>query len=510
MKHKKEVMALIVAFALAITTLTGCGASNNGDKTQSASGQERENVGNEEPVHLEMAIPFFGTSAPADAGKIEEKINEIAEKEIGVNVHLSFYSVSDYYAQIPLILSGDEQLDCLVTFSDTADSWMSKGYLLPFTTQMEEHGKGIREVLGEEWLAAGQYDGEQYELSVRTDLVEAICFVMRKDILDKYNIDLSEVKEIADMDAIFEVVKANEPELNLLVANNAQEVGAYQFGIDILFDTLGVLQTAQNPQGVNIVNFFETNEYREYCEMMHDWYQKGYIEKDILTETENGSVLVQNGKAFGFLYPYKPYVETQESQLCGYEMVSVELSPPVCSTSTLVSMAWTIGRNCVDVDKAVQFYNLCYTNRDILNLLAWGIEGEHYVLDENGQATLPEGVSADESGYNLGMGWLFFDNFNQYVAAGNPVDLYEAIDEFNKQAQPSTAMGFHWNAEEVKTEVAACTAVLQQYRPALEYGVVNPEEVLPEFLEKLKDAGIDKVISAKQQQFDRWREKNAD
>jgi len=41
---------------------------------------------------------------------------------------------------------------------------------------METYGEGIREVLGEEWLAAGQYDGEQYELGVRTDLVEANLF----------------------------------------------------------------------------------------------------------------------------------------------------------------------------------------------------------------------------------------------------------------------------------------------------------------------------------------------
>lgn len=509
MKHKR-ITALIAAFALTAAVIAGCGSADSGEGSGTASSQTSQKEETEEVVHLEMAIPFFGTSAPADAGKIEEKINEIAQREVGVNVHLSFYSVSDYYAQIPLMLSGDEQLDCLVTFSDMADSWMSKGYLQPFTSQMETYGEGIREVLGEEWLAAGQYDGEQYELGVRTDLVEAICFVMRKDIVEECGVDLSSVKEIADMGKVFEAVKEKEPELIPMVANNAQEVGAYQFGIDILFDTLGVLQTAKNPQGTEIVNFFATDEYREYCELMHEWYQKGYIEKDVLTETENGAVLVQNGKAFGFLYPYKPYVETQETQLCGYEMVSVELSPPVCSTSTLVSMAWTIGRNCVDVDKAVQFYNLCYTNRDILNLLAWGIEGEHYVLDENGQATLPEGVNADESGYNLGMGWLFFDNFNQYVAAGNPPDLYEAIDKFNKTAQSSTAMGFHWNAEEVKTEVAACTAVLQQYRPALEYGVVNPDEILPEFLSKLEDSGIDKVIAAKQKQFDEWRERNAE
>ena len=495
MKKARKRIAILLIMCMLASLLAACG------KQQAPKPAGSEDGG--DIVHLEMAIPFFGTAAPADAGMVEEKINEIAQKEIGVNVHLTFYSVADYNTQIPLILSGDEQLDCLLTFSDSIDSWIRKGYIQPFTKELDAYGDGIKEVLGD-WLAAGRFDGEQYAVGVRTDLVESICFVMRKDIVDKYNIDLSEVKTVPDLEKEFAVVKENEPELSLMVANNAQSVENYQFSFDMLFDYLGVLLPVSDPGGTTIVNYFATEEYREYCEMMHDWYQKGYVEQDILTETENSQALIQNGKAFGCLYPYKPYVEKQMTQICGYEMTSVQLSPALCSTSTLVSMAWSIGRNCVDVEKAVEFYNLCYTNRDILNLLAWGVEGVHYVLDENGQATLPEGVDADSSGYNLGMGWLFFDNFNQYVAAGNPADLYDAIDKFNKSAVSSTAMGFHWNSEEVKTEVAACTAVLQQYRMALEYGVVDPDVVLPEFLQALENAGINKVIEAKQAQFDAW------
>lgn len=502
MKMYRTIIALTLSATMCGSLLTGCG-----EKNTEKSSPDTDSSASEDIVHLEMAIPFYDATAPTDAELIEKEINKIAEKEIGVNVHLSFYSISDYNTQIPLVLSGDEQLDCLVAFGDSIDSWINKGYLQPFTEQLDKYGEGIEGVLGD-WLSAGVFNGEQYFIGVRTDLVESASFVMRNDIVEKYGIDLSEIKTIPDMEKVFAVVKEKEPDLIPMVINNAQTVSQYQFSIDPLYDGLGVLETAKDPEGTDIVNLYSTDEYREYCELMHDWYQKGYIEKDILTETENGAVLVQNGKAFGFFYPYKPYVETQETQLCGYDMTCVQLTPPVTSTTTLVGIGWGIGRNCANVDKAVQFYNLCYTNSDILNLLAWGIEGKHYVLDENGQAKLPDGISGDESGYNLGMGWLFFDNFGQYVAAGNPKDLYEAIDEYNKTGLYSTAMGFHWNSEEVKTEAAACNTVLQQYRLSLEYGVVDPAEVLPEFLNALNDAGINHVIEAKQKQFDEWRTGN--
>lgn len=61
---------------------------------------------------------------------------------------------------------------------------------------------------------------------------------------------------------------------------------------------------------------------------------------------------------------------------------------------------------------------------------------------------------------------------------------------------------------EVKTEVAAVQAVLDQYRLPLENGVIDPDENLPKFINALKEAGIDTVIAEKQRQLDEWAEKN--
>ncbi|MOA60671.1 hypothetical protein D3C78_1856060 [compost metagenome] len=65
-------------------------------------------------------------------------------------------------------------------------------------------------------------------------------------------------------------------------------------------------------------------------------------------------------------------------------------------------------------------------------------------------------------------------------------------------------MGFTMNPESVKTEIAAISNVIAQYYLVLETGSVDPDKVLPQFIEKLKDAGIDKVIADKQRQLDEW------
>ena len=56
----------------------------------------------------------------------------------------------------------------------------------------------------------------------------------------------------------------------------------------------------------------------------------------------------------------------------------------------------------------------------------------------------------------------------------------------------------------MKTEVAAVTNVCNEYRCALEFGVLDPEEAIPQFLEKLEAAGIQKIIDEKQKQLDEY------
>ena len=54
----------------------------------------------------------------------------------------------------------------------------------------------------------------------------------------------------------------------------------------------------------------------------------------------------------------------------------------------------------------------------------------------------------------------------------------------------------------MQDQVSALNNVISQYNGALSSGSGDPEELLPQFLEALDDAGIDDVIAAKQEQLD--------
>jgi putative aldouronate transport system substrate-binding protein len=48
------------------------------------------------------------------------------------------------------------------------------------------------------------------------------------------------------------------------------------------------------------------------------------------------------------------------------------------------------------------------------------------------------------------------------------------------------------------------TAVVGQYAPALDCGTVDPEEMVPQFLQALENVGMNDIIAENQKQLDAW------
>ena len=103
----------------------------------------------------------------------------------------------------------------------------------------------------------------------------------------------------------------------------------------------------------------------------------------------------------------------------------------------------------------------------------------------------------------------YFGNFflNKTWEGDVPVDVDAEIEK-NRNAVISPALGFTYDSTVVSTELAAIGNVTSQYLPGILCGFLKPEETIPEFLDALESAGIDKVITEKQTQYDAWMEEN--
>lgn len=484
-------MKKILAFILCLILALGC------------SGMTA--LADEEPT--ELVIGFFSLNGvPNDLQMVIDAVNEITIPEIGVKlVDPVVANFGNYHEQLNLILSGNEQFDTFMCWGSYWLNYYNKGQLIEMDDLLTEYGQGIVDAIGEEWLQAGRIGGHQYGLTTNRDLAVTRGFVLLKDICDKYDINPDELKTLDDMAAVFQTIKDNEPGMIPVTGSSGgNKLLDTICTFDSLSDNLGVLMN-YGAEPV-VVNYFDTDEYENYCRYFRQWYLNGYVPESVMTSSDNTNPQMTAGRLFANLSNIKPGFDTKQSAVVQREVVSVPMVEVNTNTSIVQQCQWYIAANCEHPDKAMQFLNMMYSDARIANLLSWGIEGVHYEVKESGLIGYPEGVTVDNSGYNLNMGWAFGNQYITHIWEGDPLSLYDDLKAFNESAVKSCAFGFTWDPTPVKTEVAALNNVLDEYRCGLEWGVLDPDTALPEFRAKLKAAGIDKVVEEKQRQLDAWLE----
>ncbi|WP_026560698.1 MULTISPECIES: ABC transporter substrate-binding protein [Bacillaceae] len=483
----KKMSKMLVLLLVAALVMVGC--SNEESSTKST-----------EDGTYEVVMAYMNFSNIQDIESVQEGISKIAKEKINATVKLMPISAGAWQEQSNLLLTGSEQLDLILSSSFYGYNTNAiKGQYLPLDDLLESHGQGILETMPEHILEGNKVNGNIYGIPSVRDWSANYGIAMRKDILDKYNIDVTQIKDWKDLGEVFAIVKENEPTLTPLVNTSQTPVYSMTGGIyDELGESLGVMRFDDSGK---IVNLFEQPEYIENVELVREWYQKGYILKDAATSTEASVNVVAAGKGFGYFNNLKPGYDVQESILAGTEMVVVELSEPFIYTTASTGFNLSISKNTRNKEKTMEFLNLLYTDADVMNLLANGIEGKHYEVNEEGTIQLPEGVTESSYVFNA---WMMGNNALTYPWVGNSPDYWEEMSEFNDSGIISPAFGFTFNPDPVKTEIAAASNVVTEFRRGIESGTLDPEKSLSDFNEKLKSAGLDKIIAEKQKQFDEW------
>ncbi|OMF18870.1 ABC transporter substrate-binding protein [Paenibacillus sp. FSL H8-0548] len=488
--------------------LAGCSTSNQNEaKSTNTSTSTDTKTKTPELEPYEMVVVMPGTGDPKDFKEIEAEINKITKEKINTTVKFVPINFGAWAQQTTLMLSGNEKVDVIISGLGTYSQQVAKGQLLPIDDYIDEYALGARKVLDDMdplFMDAAKINGKTYGIPSVHDLAADAGFTIRKDLVDKYNIDLSAIKTLDDLDAVFKIIKENEPDMIPTTKYGNTMFDAFLLGsIDNLGDGFGVLLNDDN--GLKVVNWFETPEYEQLLNTVRRWYLAGYIDKDIATSTDTAQNIVKSGKAASWLQHMKPGTEQQESRNSAKEMVSVHMKPAIATTSKIQTWLWSVPNNAKNPERSMMFINLLFTDKDIVNLYDWGIEGKHYVKTSTDNVIdYPAGVDAANTGYPPGLGFMFGNQFLSYVWKGDDPELWTTMGNFNKEAIKSKALGFTFNAESVKTEIAAVTNVANQFKIALETGTIDPAKNLPEFNKQLKAAGIEKIIAEKQKQLDEW------
>lgn len=495
---KKRILAAMLTLSM-VVSMTACGNSETGGSKDSA----KNNGNGDEPYTVTMVLN--GSTQP-DEERIEQKINEILEPELNANLDIVVLPWASASQQLQLMLSGDEKIDVFYTQATNAVQYMNAGQIIDMSELIDKYGTNIKQIYGEDIAKINQIEGFVYGVPNQIERGSIPAVFMRKDLVEKYNIDTSQIKEPKDLESVFETVKAGEPDMTMLYSINDGDTPVTRlFRGDNLSDNnyLGVLMDQTN--STKLENFFATDWFKDTTTMLYNWYQKGYISQDAGTNTENWRTVCKAGNLFSLFFAYHPGTPVEFESSTGYDFEIVPFyNEPIINSSSYNGVTFSIAQNSENPEKTMEVLDYIYGSSEIMNLLNWGEQDKDYVIEDadNGIINFPEGITSDNAGYNLNLGWELPNQFIAYKWTGSDPKLWEKMEEFNGSAKSSKAVGFLFDSSNYSSEIAALSNIVKQYSGALYSGSGDPDELIPELLEALDDAGINEVIQAKQEQLD--------
>ena len=488
--NKKKAMALLLVSVMAGSMLAGCGSDNASSSNDGSS--KSADSSNQDSYTVKILAP--GDASTDDCAKISEAASKITEEKFNTKVELTRVGFGSYDQQVNLTLASSEKLDLMYEYCGNVTSAISSGQIVPITDYLDSYGSDMKSQISDSDWKCVTFNGDIYGVPANKEKATGWGFAMNKEMADATGIDYSSIKTEEELEPLLEKVKEMYPDVYPIVSNNGSM--SLMTDQDDLGGDIGSLESASG-DNTTVINYYGTDEYMNEMKLRYDWAQKGLLMPDASTSTENANSLIGAGKGFGRFTNTKPGIEKEMEKEVGKEVVVLEMVKPY-TTTTRVDIVWYVPHNSEKPERAVQVLNEIYTNPDLANLFINGLEGKHYefVDKEKGIVNYPEGVNASNTGYTS-LPWAWPNETISYIWEGLDSDIWDQIQEFNKDATVSPAKGFAWDNTEVQNEVTACANVVAKYGPALECGSLEPETTIPKFLDELKAAGADTIIAEK-------------
>ena len=464
----------------------------------------------DEPETIE--VPFMLTMNPAmEKDLVQQAINDELDKAgVGVHVVLVGIDFASWPTQMNLMLT-DGSIDLFnCTFMPSIAVLADQGSIAPMEDLLNEYGQGILETLGD-YIECARIGDHIYGTPKIDAFSRTLLFFMNKKMADDAGIDPESITDLESLTEALKTVKAVYPDLAMISSSAG---GAYVdlVGIDYLGTDkpLGVLMLDPETGDTTVVNYYESDMFKDLLAWGKKWNELGFFLKDPLNAQDGSQAYVSNGQSFGTFgaYSSEEVGRSIQEKSNGIDLYVAQVQPwSWATTSNVLSMTWCVPELSKHKEAAVKFLNELYTNPAIANLICNGIEGKHYVKTDAGNITFAEGLDAFTTGWPSGMG-TFWPNITISLPwAPDAADVYEGWLQSNQECKMSPALGFSFDATNVADEISACAGVVDQYQNSLLLGIGDTDTLYAEFLSALERAGINEIIEDKQAQIDAWKAK---
>lgn len=502
----KKTITLALAILLMLSIFTACGktekpADDNVDV--SAKPSDSATPVSDEPEEItEINYWLFNMGVTDKSSPVFAAINAITEEKIGVHVNFNYVDFGDYPNQLSLAIANKEQIDlCALSpvFGSSFLGMYSTNALMDITDLLNDYGADLKTLIGEDILKTTSVNGRQFAVPVYRIYNSNAYILYRKDVLEGAGV-LDQYTNMTTWAEFEDVLAAVQGEGNTYAFGNVSTLvfNSCFSGTNLTdtytYDTLGdSLMLVWSDQDGNIDTIYNRPEFVDMYKMMADWYKKGYIWPDSTFTTESKETLLSANVYAGMFGNSEFGADVQLSQAVGATITRRELAPGMITTPAGANWSAGIPVTAKEPEAAMKFLNLLYNDKELMNLLVLGIEGENYALNEDGEGIYLDGTDASTCGYHQ-RDFSYGNQFLVYPWQGQGGDFREFALENVLTAPISIYCGLTVDLSDISATVSALSAARAEYIGMINNGLYT-DSLYAEYMDKLDAAGIDEYIA---------------
>lgn len=521
MKRVTRVLCVVIALTLVLGgMMTGCG-DNAGKATETSSVADTAaattavaSAGIDTSEHVKLNWLLVGDPAK-DWDSVQAEFNNLAGKDLNAEIAATFIGWGEFSQKYPLVIMSGQDLDMVFTAPWTSYSAnVQKNAFLELTEDMlQKYAPAALQKLPQDAWNEVKVDGKVYAIPRNKIEVNApIGVAVRGDLLKKYG--MTSIASIDDLEKYYENVKKNEKSLIPLNSMASDWHPGYFMlmpkGInwdDLSAAGLTYFATDAKPTAMAIS---QNPIMQDWFKKARDWYNKGYFNKNILNSKVNSQTAFAQGQSASaieqetsFNGDYKKINDEHPDWDIQFFLMNGETGPYYRAAYNGTSFA--ISAASKNPERSLMFLDKLFSSEEYFSLAAYGIKGKHWELTADNKIKVPDGQPVDlyqpTATCPFGMG----DYMSWGKTSVNDWPQHEALTKMmSGQAKVSPLVGISIKTDQFKNEAAAVNALNNKFGTSLLWGVVDPNEVLPKYIEDCKKAGLQKILDSVQKQVDEF------
>lgn len=454
--------------------------------------------------------------APKGMPKVMTELNTRLKKDINATVQVEYIGWNELEAKYPLILASGEDADWIYSANWSGFvQHAAKGAYMEITEEMiRKYMPRYYSSVNHLALKKASVNGKIYMIPAPGKSPAIQMMAIRGDLRKKYNIP--EITKVSDLGPYFEAIKKNEQSMVPAALSLTDTNLIYQ-----LMNEQGQ-SSIQIVRGVGISYFMEegTGKLISYGEeplaslvkssakTMKAWYDAGYINRDYFANRVASIEAFNQGKsAIGLGNTISLRSAITKGKENGYE---VELIPFIDAHGKALASSYTVNgfsllAGARNPERTLMAMDLIISEKSYNYLVYYGIEGENYILNKDGELELPAGVTPQSNTYPPDASGFWFTDLRQFPNEASwsedYIQLLKNIEE--NYLYTSVLEEFNVDTEWIKSEIAALNNVKEEFLTPLIMGSVEDvDTAFNAYIEKAKTEGLDKVKAEIQKQID--------